>query len=296
MSDEESNVRRPSRLRMPVLVAILSLAIVASAAQASEDEKNKVPKGGTKGEIVRFIAEIAIGVWEVLKPSDETEDEGTSKQEAGSESDQIVQFFGIQKNEYKRWPERWQQALRQVYASPERFRRQTIHTLKMMHASDWELVEKLAPYAIGVRLFAENPKIQGFRVGDIKLGNLFEMEAMGLISAANGSISTTLKPRSQNKLYRAYKIGDYGLVLWFRNGDHTVKWRVTPITRTGRELLNLLGAKPNTRYLHKLGQAFAEHGIRAELWEVTQISKTGRLKLEKQIWELLPKEAGTDKP
>ena len=277
------------RLRMPVLVAILSLAIGAGLAQASEDEgKNKAPRGGLRGEVVRFLAETAVEVWETLRPSDETEDEGTPKQEVGSENDPIAQFFGIPKNEYSRWPERWQQALRQVHASPEKFRRPTIHTLRMMHASDWDLVERLAPYAVERQLFVEKAGKEVFSGEGIEVGDLLDLEVLGIVTGANGSISSTLKPRSQNELYQAYRVGDYGLVLWFRDKDHTVEWKMTPITRPGRELLDLLGVKPNKEYLHRLGKVFAKLGIRTELWEVIHIPEKKQFTLDKQIWVVAP--------
>ena len=40
--------------------------------------------------------------------------------------------------------ERWQRELMEVHSSLERFRRRTIHTLTMFHASDWVLVEKIS--------------------------------------------------------------------------------------------------------------------------------------------------------
>ena len=301
MSSEECTVRRPPRLRMPALVVILSLAIVASTAQADEDgRKNKIPSGWSPGQIVRFnVAEVFFGdalekVWEALQPSDEAEDEGTPEQEADSRSDPVAQFFGIPIDEYGSWPAQRRQALKQVHASPERFQKRTLHTLRMMDAFDWVLVERLAPYAVGIQLFAEKAKGQGFSGGNIEVGTLLELEGMGIISAVGDFISTTLKPYSQSELHQAYRIGDYGLLLRFRNGDHTVKWNVTPISRTGRELLNLLGAKPNTEYLHKLGQAFAEHGIGTELWEVTQAPGTAQMKLENKIWEVIPDKAQTE--
>ena len=282
-----------------MVLAGVILVVGLGAAQAGDNTReNKAPKGGRVGKVV-WIIQWATEAWEVLKPSDETKQEETPGQReegrptdtvSGSESDSIAQFFGIPRDEYRLWPERWQQALKQVHASPKRFRRKTIHTLKMLHASDWVLVEKIAPYAVQGFLFAEKAIDRGFRGRDIGVSELLELEAMGIIATGSGSISNTLKPRAQNELYHAFRLGDYGLVLWFRDSSHTLAWNTTIITRTGQELVTLLGAKPSNDYLHKLGEAFAEHGVRTELWEVTEIPGTDQFKLDKKLWEVIPNE------
>ena len=103
-------------------------------------------------------------------------------------------------------------------------------------------------------------------------------------------IATALKPRSENELYPAWQVGSYGLATWFRDLKHVVTWNRTPITRTRRELVALLGAKPNSEYLHKLGEGFAEHGIRTELWEVSPIPRTDQIRLDKRLWVMIPNE------
>ena len=280
-------------------VVALVLVIGIGTAQAGENARDtKIPKGGTIGKalsIFTFVSE----TWDALRSTEEIENERTLEQETdtrpnesklGSESDPIAQFFGIPEHEYTRWPERWQRVLKQVHSSPERFRRRTIHTLTMFHASDWVLVEKIAPYVIEGRLFGEKASERGSRQGDIGISELLELEAIDIVAAANGFISTTLKPRSENELYHAWQVGSYGLVTWFRDMNHVVTWDTTPITRTGRELVALLRAKPNTEYLHKLGEGFAEHGIRTELWEVTPIPGTDQIRLDKRVWAVIPKE------
>ena len=275
----------------------LVLVIGIGTAQASETAREtKIPKGGTIGKVL-WVFDFASEAWDALRSTEEVENERTPEQETdtpfnesllGSESDPIAQYFGIPEQEYRQWPERWQRALRKVHSSPERFRRRTIHTLKMFHASDWVLVEKIAPYAVNGRLFGEKASERGFYEGDIGISELLELEAIDIVAAANGFISTKLKPHSENELYQVWQVGNYGLIIWFRELNHVVSWNTTPITRTGRELVALLGANPNTEYLHKLGEGFAEHGIRTELWEVTPIPTTDQIRLDKRLWVVAP--------
>ena len=151
-------------------------------------------------------------------------------------------------------------------------------------------MKKLAPYAIEGRLFGENASERGFHEDDIGVSELLELEAMDILAAANGFITTTLKLHSENELYHAWQVGSYVLVTWFRDLNLVVTWNTTPITRTGRELVALLGAKPNTEYLHKLGEGFVEHGIRTELWELTPIPRTDQIRLDKRLWVVIPNE------
>ena len=80
------------------------------------------------------------------------------------------------------------------------------------------------------------------------------------------------------------------MAIWFRDLNQVVTWNTTPITRTGRELVVLPGAKPNTEHLHKLGEGFAEHGIRTDLWEVTSVPRKDQIRLDKQLWVVIPNE------
>ena len=80
--------------------------------------------------------------------------EETQHARTNGESEAIAQYFGVPGSEFERWPERWQRALKRVHVSPEKFRKRTAHTLKMFDASDWVLVEKMAPYALGGHLLA----------------------------------------------------------------------------------------------------------------------------------------------
>ena len=80
------------------------------------------------------------------------------------------------------------------------------------------------------------------------------------------------------------------MATWFRDLNHVVTWNTTPITRTGRELVVLPRAKPNTEHLHSVGKGFAEHGIRTDLWEVTLVPRTDQIRLDKRLWAVIPNE------
>lgn len=80
------------------------------------------------------------------------------------------------------------------------------------------------------------------------------------------------------------------MVTWFRDLNHVVTWNTTPISRTGRELVVLLGAKPNSEHLHKLSEGFAGLGIRTDLWEVTPVPRADQIRLDKRLWVVVPNE------
>ena len=206
------------------------------------------------------------------------------------ERDPIVDIFGIPTREYRQWPERRQHALLKIAEAPERFSRRTIHTIGMLDAADWTLVEKIAPYAVHGHLFAGRASDSESRGVDIGLTELLQLDAMGVVTAANGFIAFTLQPQSEQELYQAFRVGDYGLVLWFQDSAQAISWNVTPITRAGQQLLAALGAVPDSDYLQDLGEAFGDHGVRTELWEVADIPQSSQFRLENRLWEVLPEQ------
>ena len=132
MSSEEGNGRRSTRLWMPVFAVIISFGVLA-AVPAESAQGNKIPSGG-KTAMALWALEVVADTLAVLWGSDDVV---------------IARFFEIPMSEYERWPERWQNVLKEVHAAPEKFRRRTIHTLKMFDSADWELLEKMAPYNLG---------------------------------------------------------------------------------------------------------------------------------------------------
>ena len=250
--------------------------------------------------MVVWAISVVLDLWEEWREAGEDDDEPRQRtvaeetQHAGTsgESDTIAQYFGVPGSEFERWPERWQRALKRVHASPEKFRKRTVHTLKMFDASDWVLVEKMAPYALGGHLLAEG-FLEAQLIG-IKPDDQVELEAMGLVNSGDWRLVMVLKPRSETELYRAYVRGGLALILWFRDYEHEVTRSAARITRTGREILRLLRARPATTHLHRLGGEFAKEGIRTELWEVTEIPGTSQFSLDQKLWEMIPSDSATE--
>ena len=256
-----------------VLVTFMLFVGLAMATAAESAQGNKAPRGGKAGMILW-----ALEVVEVM--TDTLEDA------LGSEDDDVSQFFGIPRDEYDSWPERWQNVLKEVRASPDEFHRRTIHTLKMLHSPDWEMLEKMASYALGGHLLAT-----GFFEADlvgITPDEQVELEAMGIINSGAARLLQVLKPRSESDLYRFYVMGEHGLILWFRDPNHEVDRSAARITRTGREILELLEATPNIDHLYQLGVSLKDEGIRTELWKVTRIPETSQFKLNSKLWEVRP--------
>ena len=117
--EEEDNGRRSTRLWMPVFAVIISFGVLA-AVPAESAQGNKIPSGG-KTAMALWALEVAADTLAVLWGSDDVV---------------IARFFEIPMSEYERWPERWQNVLKEVHAAPEKFRRRTIHTLKMFDSAD----------------------------------------------------------------------------------------------------------------------------------------------------------------
>ena len=243
--------------------------------------------------MVLWAINIAVEFVDELLDSDEddkwredNQDSQSKTDSAEKNADPLAEFFGIPRSEYGQWPSDWQRALMRAHASPEKYRRRTINALKMFDASDWVLLEKMAAYALQGQLFATTAQARGF--SEIGVEEQLELEAMGIIATGGGWITKTLEPRSKTELYQARLVGEYALILWFRDESHKVAWKTVLVTRTGQELVELLGESLNEDYLRKLGAAFAEHGIRTEWWKVKQIPGSNQFNLNQKLWEVLP--------
>ena len=288
----KSHQRRFAVARVVALLVLaigLSITIAASNAHASN-----VPTGGIRGKVLWIVAELLSEFVEDLFDSDDdertenrTEDEALEDQGHNAGSAAIAEFFEIESDEYRNWPKQWKNVLREVHSTPENFKKRTIHTLKMLDASDWILLENMASYALGGHLLAEGffeAKLIGIAVDD-----QIELETIGVINSGDTRLQMVLKPRSERELYRSYVMGDYGLILWFRNHTHEAARTAARVTSTGRELLRLLQVKPRNNHLHQLGVSFAQDGIRTEFWKIVKIPGTKQFRLDEKIWEVLPK-------
>ena len=265
-----------------MLVAVLGIVQTAESAQES-----RVPSGGWKDMIlwgISIAAEFLDELIDVDESGESRDDKGGNQPQIDSSepaSDAVAELFGIPRSEYGRWPSSWQRALMRAHASPEKFRRQTIHALTMFDASDWALLEKMAAYAVQDNLFATTA--QSRRFSELGLADQLELEAMGVIATGAGWITKTLEPHSKAELYQARLVGEHALILWFRDENHRVAWKTALVTRTGQELVDLLGESLNDDYLRKLASGFAEHGIRTEWWRVTEIPGSDQFILNQKL-------------
>lgn len=275
-----------------MLVAVLGIVQTAEGAQES-----RIPSGGWKNMVLWGIS-IAAEFFDDLIVGDEIDesrdDRGGNQPQIDSgepTTDTVAELFGIPRSEYGRWPSSWQRALMRAHASTEKFRRQTIHALTMFDASDWALLEKMASYAVQDNLFATTAQSRGF--SELGVEDQLELEAMGIIATGAGWITKTLEPHSKTELYQARLVGEHALILWFRDENHRVAWKTALVTRTGQELVNLLGESLNDDYLRKLASGFAEHGIRTEWWKVTEIPGSDQFILNQKLWEVLPEKGAS---
>ena len=289
---------REMRLRqfpsLKTMLATVMLVSVLGFVQTAEGApESRVPAGGIRDMILWGIS-IAVEIIDEFVDGDGNSDsrDGKGDDQTQTESgeltrDSVAEYFGIPKSEYGRWPSSWQRALMRAHASPEKLRRRTIHSLTMFDATDWVLLEKMAAYAVQGNLFAATA--QSRRFNELGVKDQLELEAMGVIATGAGWITNTLEPRSKTELYQAYLVRERALILWFRDENHRVSWKTALVTRTGQELVDLLGESLNEDYLRKLASGFAEHGIRTEWWNVTDIPDSDQFILNQKLWEVLPR-------
>lgn len=178
--------------------------------------------------------------------------------------------FGLEQDEFNRFPDQRRQVLATVASSPNRYHPMTIAVLSSLSLQSAELIRTLAAQVIeGKYLVRDNTASTRHKfVPSHMLSDFLDLETLGFLQAADTGLNVAMSTEDPRRsvYFNIIETTNYRILALTKDGKQNIELQVTGLTAAGQEIVSMLREPTDRNYVRWLVEQIRKQGFDVAVW------------------------------